>query len=458
VKSLLFLLLGSVVGFFAVVGLADWMPSRERGDGRREPVPLEGIPEEARSQISIRLTKARSAPQDRENQRLLQRDVDRWLLADPRGCIDWLHREGALGLVRREHLRDVFASAFHGDLSMAIREALQIPNGRLRAEWLEVVFEEAQESSPERAFELLRHLPTHLRNSLGMSIVENLAKKDPAKAWTSILNSPDSWYQQGSQRWQLHHSWASTVLHGWAEKDPSGLKSFLVSKFDAAENSRESLLISQSLQDLSRGTYAKLVAEALAGRERNATMRNVWSLALEFLGMNDIEAALALIRGQSNPIARQVTARTVASGLSAKDPDRAIQIVNEYGGTNALQTVLMIMRNQASKAPKAMATQAMAIENVLARTEVIATVAGTWMQSEPAALADFALEAKIPERGASWLDVLANMHSGGVPVVQGKPWTDALSDEARVQVGRALRERLDPEAWGRISSVFEPVR
>src|SRR5688572_6540464 len=116
------------------------MPSRERGDGRREPVPLEGIPEEARSQISIRLTKARSAPQDRENQRLLQRDVDRWLLADPRGCIDWLHREGALGLVRREHLRDVFASAIHGDLSMAIREALQIPNGRLRAEWLEVVF------------------------------------------------------------------------------------------------------------------------------------------------------------------------------------------------------------------------------------------------------------------------------------------------------------------------------
>jgi hypothetical protein len=458
VKSLLFLLLGSVVGFFAVVGLADWMPSRERGDGRREPVPLEGIPEEARSQISIRLTKARSAPQDRENQRLLQRDVDRWLLADPRGCIDWLHREGALGLVRREHLRDVFASAFHGDLSMAIREALQIPNGRLRAEWLEVVFEEAQESSPERAFELLRHLPTHLRNSLGMSIVENLAKKDPAKAWTAILNSPDSWYQQGSQRWQLHHSWASTVLHGWAEKDPRGLKSFLTSKFDAAENSRESLLISQALQDLSRGTHAKLVAEALAGRERNANMRNVWSLALEFLGINDIEAALPMIEGQSDPITRAITARTVASGLAAKDPDRALQIVNQHGGSNTLPTVMVILRNEASKAPKAAATHAMAIDNVLARTEAIDMVALAWIQANPTELADFALKAESPERGASWLDILADMHSARVPIIQGKPWTDALSDDARVQMGRALRERLDPEAWGRVSSAFEPVR
>jgi hypothetical protein len=57
------------------------------------------------------------------------------------------------------------------------------------------------------------------------------------------------------------------------------------------------------------------------------------------------------------------------------------------------------------------------------------------------------------------LDILADMHSaGGVPVVQGKPWMDALSDDARVQVGRALRERLAPEAWNRVSSAFEPAR
>ena len=337
----------------------------------------------------------------------------------------------------------------------AIREALQIPNGRLRAEWLEAVFDEAQELDPSDAFQLMRHLPTYLRSSLGESIVENLAKKDPAKAWTAILNSRDSWYQEGSQRWQMHHDWATIVLRNWAEKDRPGLKAHLSAMLDTAKDDREGVLVAQSLQELT-DSYSDLVVELLAGRERNATLQNLWRNAATAFAGRDPEAAVRLIQSESNPVVRKDMAGLVAMGLGGKDPDRAIRIVKEYAGPNEYRNINLIIRYQVGKDPKGAAAQAMAIENVLARTEAAEVVVRAWMQSDPAALADFALKADPPERGASWLDILTDMHpDGGVPVVQGKPWLNALSDDARVQMGRAFRDRLTPEAWGQLSSSFE---
>jgi hypothetical protein len=457
-KSALFTFVAFVIGFAGTIGLRIALPAQAKSVPAAVPAsvgPGQVTPPDGFQQtLEAKLAAARAVDGPYSAKRELQQMIERWMRADLMECMKWLSDHGALGLVPREVLGDVFAGAFHGDLQLAIQHANQLTDARLRYDWISEGFREAAESNPAQAFELLRYLPTQQRGDIGREIVVNLAKANPASAWEAVLASRDSWYREGSARWQNHYMWAGDVLQIWAESRPQELEQFLRGKIAAQQADRESLILAQAMQDLATGNGADVVLSALAGLERNAITQNMWILAMEKASP---EQALQAVAAEPAGPRRDNASMNAAFGVISKDPGRALQMVETLPESSARENALEnLLKQQAGRDPAGAAAKAISLENPLTRWNAMSKVANTWLQNDAAGFCRQALDS--PDSSAAWLDVMAGIMSNRANDSTSRAWIGKLEEQTRERLGSALQSRLTEQAWGGIAELFAAAR
>jgi hypothetical protein len=459
-KVVLLALGGFFAGFGAVLGLRGHQPIPPAELPSAAPAELRRVevPRDFATLIATRLAKARASAPDASAVRELQRDIDRWMLADPMGCVEFLHRNDAIGLVRIEHLPAVFAGAFRGDLALAIREAMHLPDARLRFEWLNAAFQEAAQTSPERALELLAYVPADRRALIGDKLMKHYAEKDPASAWRAVVSSRSSPYQHGSLWRKDEYAWANVVLDIWGERDPTGLADFLRSKFAAGGGDWEARVLVEGLEGFSQRRHASQLLGVLAGMDRNPALEKFWRQALKTVARKDPEAALQIGMAQSRALARDRAAVIIAETVGVTDFDRGIALLDRVSAEPArIAAVQAIITKSAETNPVAAAQRAEKIENLLGRADAMRQVAWVWYSRHTTAkFAAFALETGVPEAGPSWLGVIAERlrQSGD----NGGNWGRELDAVTRERFEVEMQSRMSPEGWAKVESIFRPYK
>ena len=457
-KSALLILIGFIAG---IAGVMAWRSSSPSGNtanaapGGKSEIRRVEIPKDFVRDLEARLEKARRSPGERQSTTELQREIDRWMLADPMACMNWLHQRGALGLVRREQFSAVFASAFRGNLAAAIRESMNIPDARFRHDWLISVFKEAAQSSPEQALALIEFLPTDLRTSISRSVAVNLARKDPAAAWTAVLGSKSSWYRKGINRYQDHYTWASDVLQTWADTNPETFADFLRTKLAEAGSGREAVLFAQALQDVAMSPSAIRVLEILANRERNATLENNWTNALGHAANINADDALRFAQQLPQGLARDRALEIIALVIGPGDFDRAEKIVEGLSGDALKHSVLQsILERRAATNLRDATTRAERIENQLSRTETMKSVVASSLSREPKAFLAMVFESGASDTGSSWMDLVVDSIRNN----QSLYWVQNLDGPTKDRLRDEVYGRFSPEDWARVEKSFLPEK